>query len=97
MIISLKSWVIKHSTKYVIPLALLNALLSYVICTVRDREKDEVIVGVCLMREDGRFFNRTINIVELNASRITQGITVDCQTVENRCHSPYQGNCYNVI
>ena len=67
--------------------------LSYV-NWLRDRIKDEVVVGRGV-RDDGRFFSKTMNIVTLNTNNTAQGITVDCQTVENRCQEPYQESCYN--
>ena len=72
---------------------IIKFILSYV-NWLRDRIKDEVVVGRGV-REDGRFFNKTMNIVTLNINRTAQGITVDCQTVENRCHEPYQESCFD--
>ena len=72
---------------------IIQCILPYV-NRLRDRIKDDVVVGRGV-REDGRFFNKTMNIVTLNTNNTAQGITVDCQTVENRCQEPYQESCFN--
>ena len=71
----------------------IKCILSYVNWLL-DRIKDEVVVGRGV-RIDGRFFNKTMNIVTLNTNNTAQGITVDCHTVENRCQDLYQESCLN--
>ena len=72
---------------------IIQCILPYV-NRLRDRIKDEVVVGRGV-RIDGRFFNKTMNIVTLNTNNTAQGITVDCHTVENRCQDLYQESCFN--
>ena len=84
---------VKHYTKFSMIFKVIKCILSYVNWLL-DRIKDEVVVGRGV-RIDGRFFNKTMNIVTLNTNNTAQGITVDCHTVENRCQDLYQESCLN--